>query len=97
VSEINQIDMLRDEFLRIKANAGCTAEIDGICVRALSDIKRRFPVVEENERRLTKLREARNLLEDISSWMVENDYECGDEGSEIFDRIASVLKTAEKS
>lgn len=37
--------------------------------------------------------ELKKLLEDIKDWMITNDYECGPEGADIFDRIQNVLKT----
>lgn len=35
--------------------------------------------------------ELKELLEDIQSWMLDNDYECGEQGSDIYDRISEVL------
>lgn len=34
----------------------------------------------------------RDLLEEIQDWMMENDYECGPHGSEIYKRISEELK-----
>ena len=36
--------------------------------------------------------ELKELLNDIQEWMVENDYECGEQGSEIYQRITDALK-----
>lgn len=33
----------------------------------------------------------RNLLERVESWMLANDYECGEVGSELFEEISGVL------
>lgn len=34
----------------------------------------------------------RELLLDITDWMLDNDYECGPQGSDIYDRIQEELK-----
>lgn len=39
----------------------------------------------------------KSFLEEIQSWMGENDYECGPEGSEIYDKISKYLDAAEES
>ena len=36
--------------------------------------------------------EIKDLLTDIQDWMRENDYECGEWGSDIYDRITRTLK-----
>jgi len=36
-------------------------------------------------------KEVQDLLTEIQSWMLENDYECGEWGSKIFQRISEVL------
>ena len=36
--------------------------------------------------------EIKELLNDIQDWMVENDYECGEVGSDIYQRITEILK-----
>jgi hypothetical protein len=36
--------------------------------------------------------EVLELLTDIQEWMVENDYECGPVGSDIYTRISDFLK-----
>lgn len=36
-------------------------------------------------------KDIRELLEDIQDWMMENDYECGEVGSEIYQRITKML------
>jgi hypothetical protein len=38
-------------------------------------------------------KELEELLNDIRNWMIENDYECGERGGELFDRIDKILKT----
>lgn len=40
--------------------------------------------------------EIRKLLRDIQQWMVGNDYECGTEGSKIYDRIEELLNKEEQ-
>jgi hypothetical protein len=35
--------------------------------------------------------EIEELLNDIQDWMMDNDYECGEGGSEIYQRITKVL------
>lgn len=47
--DIDKIDLLRDEFQRIKACPGATTEIIGLCERALSDIKQKVPVIEQRD------------------------------------------------
>ena len=42
-------DMLNDELLRIKSCPDATSEIKGLCDRALKDIKRNVPLIDENE------------------------------------------------
>lgn len=34
----------------------------------------------------------KKFLKDISIWMIENDYELGNDGSKIFDRICKVIE-----
>lgn len=43
----------------------------------------------------TTFTELRELLTDIQEWMVDNDYECGPQGSAIFDRISDALNAEE--
>lgn len=33
-----------------------------------------------------------DLLNQIQDWMVENDYECGEQGGEIFNKITEILE-----
>ena len=40
-------------------------------------------------------KEIRELLDRIQTWMVENDYECGPEGNEIFNEINKLLEETE--
>lgn len=35
--------------------------------------------------------ETKNLFEDIIEWMIENDYECGERGSQILAEIHDLL------
>jgi hypothetical protein len=35
--------------------------------------------------------EIKELLEEIQNWMIDNDYECGDQGSEIYSKITELL------
>lgn len=42
-------DMLNDEFQRISVCPNVTGEIKGLCERAKMDIKRRVPMIDENE------------------------------------------------
>lgn len=35
--------------------------------------------------------ETREFLREIKTWIIENDYECGDQGSDIFDRIVKII------
>lgn len=39
----------------------------------------------------------KSFLEQIQSWMMNNDYECGEVGSEIYDKISKYLDAAEES
>ena len=41
-------------------------------------------------------KDIRELLEEIQDWMMENDYECGPHGSEIYQRISEELKKYDK-
>ncbi len=91
-AQTDRMDMWRDEFLRIKACPGCDREIAGLCDRALSEIKRRVPLLVDAERHANRLSEVFTLLDDITLWMVENDYECGPKGSETLERIVDFLK-----
>jgi hypothetical protein len=36
-------------------------------------------------------KKVRELLEEIQDWMIDNDYECGDWGSDIYNKIAKIL------
>ena len=57
------IDLMRDEFQRIIANPDSTPEIKGICVRAISEILVRVPIIEERDRLERELRETKGQLE----------------------------------
>ncbi len=37
-------------------------------------------------------KEILEFLEEIQEWMVENDYECGEQGGEIFNKITEILE-----
>jgi len=37
-------------------------------------------------------KEIKELLEEIQEWMIENDYECGEHGNEIYQKILTILK-----
>lgn len=39
--------------------------------------------------------DVKELLEDIVIWMVENNYECGEVGADIFNRIDQILNEKE--
>jgi len=39
----------------------------------------------------------KSFLEEIQQWMMANDYECGPQGSEIYDKISKYLDAAEQS
>ena len=39
----------------------------------------------------------KTLLENIQEWMVDNDYECGNRGSELYDEITELLDSAAKN
>lgn len=36
--------------------------------------------------------EIRQLLDDIQTWMMDNDYECGQVGSKIYNEISNILE-----
>jgi len=40
--------------------------------------------------------EIRELLDRIKTWMVENDYECGPEGNEIYQEISKLLEAPKR-
>ena len=40
--------------------------------------------------------EIKELLEDIQDWMMENDYECGPCGAELYNDITEILKKYDK-
>lgn len=35
--------------------------------------------------------EIKTLLEDIQTWMLDNDYECGEVGGQLYNQISKVL------
>jgi hypothetical protein len=35
--------------------------------------------------------EITELLEEIQDWMIDNDYECGEQGGRIYDKICEIL------
>jgi len=57
------LDLMRDEFLRIIACPGATDEIKGKCVRAISEILVRVPIIQERDRLEKELRETKSKLE----------------------------------
>jgi len=60
----DQIDLYRDEFMRIKA-LNVNGEVNGICDRAVKDIERRVSVISELESTLELLAKANQSYEDI--------------------------------
>ena len=36
--------------------------------------------------------ELKELLLEIQDWMMDNDYECGEQGADIYGRISNLLK-----
>lgn len=36
-------------------------------------------------------KEIKDLLEEIQDWMIENDYECGEQGGDIYMRISKII------
>ena len=59
---LNAADMMRDEFLRIRAYAG--SEIRGLCDRALADVQRRVPVLVELENATAERDKLRALVQE---------------------------------
>jgi hypothetical protein len=47
---------------------------------------------DESEKIFKQINPAMELLRDISDWMTSNDYECGEEGAKIHNRILEILK-----
>lgn len=59
-----QIDLYRDEFMRIKA-LDVNGEVNGICDRAVKDIERKISVIAELESTVKLLAEANQNYEDM--------------------------------
>ena len=57
------LDLMVDEFKRIIANPDSTPEIKGICVRAISEILVRVPIIEERDRLERELGQTKVQLE----------------------------------
>ena len=98
---IDQIDMYRDEFKRIQCCPGVTDEIIGICNRALTNIHRRIPVIDE----LEKANEIINNLTISKARVQEHSYDRGkaiDHIIEVYDTddddvaMANVINKARK-
>lgn len=41
--------------------------------------------------------EIKELLEEIQGWMIDNDYECGEHGSKIYNQISELLEKYDKN
>lgn len=61
------LDLMRDEFQRIIANPDSTPEIKGICVRAISEILVRVPIIEMRDRLERELEVARAKLSEVTA------------------------------
>lgn len=60
---IDRIDLMVDEFKRIKALAGSQSEITGLCERAISISKQSVPVIQQRDRAEAELRKQRDRAE----------------------------------
>ncbi len=78
-SGIDTLDLMRDEFIRIKSIAN-DDEIKGLCNRAISNITQRYPVISQRD----KLESRVMLLESVLGECIEmllcvrtgDDFEC---------------------
>lgn len=48
--------------------------------------------VEKVEKLEAENKQLKYLLSDISSWMLDNDYDCGQNGSRLYDHITNILE-----
>ena len=49
---VDHLDLMRDEFMRIRACPGANEEIKGLCDRAISGVERRVPLIVEHDKLL---------------------------------------------
>lgn len=68
---LDTLDLMRDEFLRIRACPGVNTEVVGLCNRALANVERNVPILVENERVINKLRDIRHHLRSIYETLEE--------------------------
>ena len=66
--DVETFDLMVDEFLRIKSLTD-NQEIHGLCDRAISGIKQRFPVIDQRDEAIKKLQSVESgilkIIEDI--------------------------------
>lgn len=85
------LDLMCDEFQRIKALAGLPLEAHTFCERAISGIKQRVPLIEQRDKAEKERDEARRLAAKLQSALDAGPCEC--DGRYICERCHILGKT----
>lgn len=68
------LDLMRDEFQRIKSCPGCDSEIAQLCDRAQLNLLQRVPVIAQRDRAGDRLRVAKTALHIIANiWQTQSE------------------------
>jgi len=67
-STVDSLDLMRDEFKRIRSCPGATTEIQGLCDRAISGIERKVPLIIEAESLRNQLHSIAAALLSLQRW-----------------------------
>lgn len=49
------------------------------------------PYLYQFDKAIKLIKETTELLKEIQTWMMDNDYECGPKGAEIYEKISKIL------
>ncbi len=90
------LDLMRDEFQRIIANPDSTSEIKGLCVRAISEILVRVPIIEERDRLERKCAEQGLNLATLCDMVLGENAEKRDDKT-LISAVRGILNEAEKN
>jgi len=75
---IDTLDLMRDEFKRIRAlhsiDTPHDQEVNGLCDRAIMQINQRVSVITQRDQLAESLREAKIALEDCVEWLEKCNY-----------------------
>jgi len=71
-NNVDDLDLMRDEFTRIRCCPGATPEIKGLCERAVTKIRQRHPVIVQRDCLAAAVIQAMDLFKqyELDNWEV---------------------------